>query len=303
MKGIILAGGSGTRMHPMTKATNKHFLPVYDKPMIYYPLATLMLAHIRDILIICNPCDLDDFKQMLGDGSQWGIKISYATQQKANGIAEAFIIGEEFIGDDKVALILGDNIFFGHGFSESLKKAAQNDDATVFGFYVRDPSAFGVAKLDKTNSYILDLVEKPTEYVSHYAIPGLYFYGPEVVEIAKSLKPSPRGELEITDLNKLYLKDRTLNFIELRRGFAWFDGGSPDAMLDASNYVSMVDKRQGLRIGCPEEIAFRYGWISDEEFLKLADELSTSGYGQYLKEVAHIVQTDKETSNTKAMPA
>lgn len=295
MKGIILAGGSGTRMRPMTKATNKHFLPIYDKPMIYYPLTTLMLAGIKDILIICRPCDVTPFTEMLGDGSQWGINISYKTQEKANGITEAFTIGEEFIGNDKVALILGDNIFFGHGFSEHLKKAAANDDATVFGFYVRDPSAFGVAKLDATNSYVIDLVEKPKEYVSHYAVPGLYFYGPEVVEMAKRVKPGARGELEITDLNRMYLKERKLNFIELRRGFAWFDGGSSDAMLDASNYIAMVDRRQGLRIGCPEEVAFRYGWINEEQFLDLADELSTSGYGQYLKEVAHVVKINQST--------
>lgn len=294
MKGIILAGGSGTRMRPMTKATNKHFLPIYDKPMIYYPLSTLMLAGIQDILVICNPSDLYDFKEMLGDGSQWGINITFKTQEKANGIAEALIIGEDFIDGDKVCLILGDNIFFGHGFGEHLKKAASNDDATVFGFYVRDPSAFGVAKLDPTNSYVVDLIEKPKEYVSHYAVPGLYFYGPEVVEMAKRVKPSERGELEITDLNKLYLKERKLNFIELRRGFAWFDGGSSDSMLDASNYIAMVDRRQGLRIGCPEEVAFRYGWITEEEFLALADELSTSGYGAYLKDVAHVVKTDLE---------
>lgn len=293
MKGIILAGGSGTRMRPMTKATNKHFLPIYDKPMIYYPLTTLMLAGIKDILVICNPSDQFDFTEMLGDGSQWGINISYKTQAKANGITEAFTIGEEFIGNDKVALILGDNIFFGHGFSEHLKKAAANDDATVFGFYVRDPSAFGVAKLDATNSYVIDLVEKPKEYVSHYAVPGLYFYGPEVVEMAKRVKPGARGELEITDLNRMYLKERKLNFIELRRGFAWFDGGSADAMLDASNYIAMVDRRQGLRIGCPEEVAFRYGWINEEQFLNLAEELSTSGYGQYLKEVAHVVKVSQ----------
>jgi glucose-1-phosphate thymidylyltransferase len=293
MKGIILAGGSGTRMRPMTKATNKHFLPIYDKPMIYYPLSTLMLAGIKDILIICNPADLFDFSEMLGDGSQWGINISYKTQEKANGIAEAFIIGEDFIDNEKVALILGDNIFFGHGFGEHLKKASDNNDGTVFGFYVKDPSAFGVAKLDPTNSYVVDLVEKPKEYVSHYAVPGLYFYGPEVVEMAKRVKPSARGELEITDLNRLYLEERTLNFIELRRGFAWFDGGSADAMLDASNYIAMVDRRQGLRIGCPEEVAFRYKWINQEQFLKLADELSTSTYGAYLKDVAHVVTTDR----------
>ncbi|MFT7143965.1 MAG: glucose-1-phosphate thymidylyltransferase [Alphaproteobacteria bacterium] len=290
MKGIILAGGSGTRMRPMTKATNKHFLPVYDKPMIYYPLTTLMLAGIKDILIICNPGDLFDFKEMFADGSQWGIKISYKTQEKANGIAEAFIIGEEFIDGHKVALILGDNIFFGHGFGEHLKKASQNDGATVFGFYVKDPSAFGVAKLDSTNSYIVDLVEKPTEYISNYAIPGLYFYGPEVIDIAKKLKPSERGEIEITDINRIYLNDKKLNFIELRRGFAWFDGGSADSMLDASNYIAMVDRRQGLRIGCPEEVAYRYGWISEDTFLTLAEELSTSDYGKYLKSIAHILK-------------
>lgn len=296
MKGIILAGGSGTRMRPMTKATNKHFLPVYDKPMIYYPLSTLMLAGIKDILLICNPGDLFGFSEMLGDGAQWGINISYKTQEKANGITEAFIIGEDFIGDDKVTLILGDNIFFGHGFGEYLKKAAENDDATVFGFYVRDPSAFGVAKLDPTNSFVTDLYEKPKEYVSHYAIPGLYFYGPEVVEMAKRVKLSARGEFEITDLNRMYLKERKLNFIELRRGFAWFDSGSADAMLDASNYIAMVDRRQGLRIGCPEEVAFRYGWINEENFLNLAEELSTSSYGAYLKEVAQVVKKAKGTS-------
>tara|TARA_R110000868_G_scaffold189695_1_gene432870 strand:- start:55042 stop:55935 length:894 start_codon:yes stop_codon:yes gene_type:complete len=295
MKGIILAGGSGTRMRPMTKATNKHFLPVYDKPMIYYPLTTLMLAGIKDILIICNPDDVSSFEQMLGDGSRWGIKISYKTQAKANGIAEAFIIAEDFIGGQKVALILGDNIFFGHGFGELLHKARKNDGATVFGFYVKDPSAFGVAKLDSTNSSILDLIEKPTEYVSNYAIPGLYFYGPEVVDIAKKITPSARGELEITDVNRAYLSDKKLNFIELRRGFAWFDGGSADSMLDASNYIAMVDRRQGLRIGCPEEIAFRYKWITENEFLKLADELSTSDYGKYLKRIAHIVHKQEET--------
>lgn len=293
MKGIILAGGSGTRMRPMTKATNKHFLPVYDKPMIYYPLTTLMLAGIKDILIICNPSDLFDFKEMFGDGSQWGIKISYKIQAKANGIAEAFIIAEEFIDKQRIALILGDNIFFGHGFADQLNKAKENDGATVFGFYVKDPSAFGVAKLDSTNSYVTDIIEKPTEYVSNYAIPGLYFYGPEVVEMAKKLKPSDRGELEITDINLEYLKDTKLNFLELRRGFAWFDAGSSDSMLDASNYIAMVDRRQGLRIGCPEEIAYRYNWITEEQFLVIAEELSTSDYGKYLSSIANVLKIQK----------
>ncbi len=282
MKGIILAGGSGTRLYPVTASISKQLLPVYDKPMIYYPLTTLMLAGIRDILIISTPRDLPAFEALLGDGNKWGLQFSYAEQPEPQGLAQAFIIGEKFIGDSNVCLILGDNIFYGVDLSNILQNATRNSTgATVFGYYVNNPQHYGVAVFDG-NGQVLDIEEKPQNPKSNYAITGLYFYDNQVVDIAKSLKPSARGELEITDVNKIYLQHKQLNLIQFNRGFAWLDTGTHKSLLDAAYYFSVLEARQGLKIGCPEEVAWRMGYISDQEFRKLAENLTKSSYGEYL---------------------
>ena len=286
MKGIILAGGSGTRLYPVTKAMSKQMVPIYDKPMIYYPMSVLMLAGIKDILIISTERDLPLFKQLFGDGSQYGLNIEYALQEKPNGLAEAFIIGEEFIGDDNVAMILGDNIFWGQSFSKHLQKAASLEKgAEIFGYYVQDPRAFGVVEFDE-NDTVISLEEKPENPKSHYAVPGLYFYDNSVVEKAKSLKPSPRGELEITDLNKVYMEEKTLKVNCFGRGMAWLDTGTHESMLKASNFVEAVQSTQGTYIASLEEIAYRNGWISKEDLLVLAEPLMKTNYGKYLKSIS-----------------
>ena len=286
MKGIILAGGSGTRLYPVTKAISKQLVPIYDKPMIYYPMSVLMLAGIKDILIISTERDLPLFKQLFGDGSQYGLNIEYALQEKPNGLAEAFIIGEEFIGDDNVAMILGDNIFWGQSFSKHLQKAASLEKgAEIFGYYVQDPRAFGVVEFDE-NDTVISLEEKPENPKSHYAVPGLYFYDNSVVEKAKSLKPSPRGELEITDLNKVYMEEKTLKVNCFGRGMAWLDTGTHESMLKASNFVEAVQSTQGTYIASLEEIAYRNGWISKEDLLVLAEPLMKTNYGKYLKSIS-----------------
>jgi len=285
MKGIILAGGSGTRLHPITKCISKQMLPIYDRPMIYYPLSTLMLAGIREILIISTPRDLPVFKELLGNGSDWGIHLSYIEQPKPEGLAQAFILGAEFVGDDNVCLILGDNIFHGHNFSNTLKHVSDTiDGATVFGYYVTDPERYGVASFDK-NGKVLSIEEKPKKPKSNHAVTGLYFYDNSVIEIARNLKPSPRGELEITDINKIYLKKNKLNLIQLKRGFAWLDTGTHESLLDASQYFAVLEQRQGLKALCPEEIAWRHGFIDDEQLKKLIPESYKSGYGAYLEQV------------------
>lgn len=284
-KGIILAGGSGTRLYPITKAVSKQLLPVYDKPMIYYPFSTLLLAGIRDILIISNPEFIDLYRRLFGDGSFIGVRVEYEVQREPKGIAEAFIIGEKFVGDDKVCLILGDNIFFGQGFSAMLERANSMDGACIFGYYVRDPRAYGVVEVGKDGKAI-SIEEKPEKPKSNYAVPGLYFYDSEVVKIAKSLKPSERGELEITDVNKVYLEKGKLNVILFGRGFAWFDAGTHDGLLEASNFIETVQKRQLLYIGCIEEIAFRKGFISREQLLNLGKALEKTDYGKYLISIA-----------------
>lgn len=282
MKGIILAGGSGTRLHPLTKCISKQLMPVYDKPMIYYPLTTLMLAGIRDILIISTPTDLPAFKHLLQDGSQWGVNLEYAEQPSPDGLAQAFIIGEKFIGNDNVCLILGDNIFYGHGLYETLQKAKQVlDGAVVFGYYVNDPERYGVAVFDKGGK-LIDLEEKPSAPKSNYAVTGLYFYDNQVAKIAKQLKPSARGELEITDLNRVYLQQQRLDLVKLSRGFAWLDTGTYKSLLDAAQYFCVIEERQGLKVACPEEVAWRMGYISAEDVQKLAEPLKKSGYGKYL---------------------
>ena len=297
MKGIILAGGSGTRLYPITKSTSKQALPIYDKPMIYYPMSVLMLAGIRDILIISTPRDVSVFEELFGNGNNLGLNIQYAIQEKPNGLAEAFIIGEEFIGDDKVALVLGDNIFYGYGFSERLKNAVERDEATIFGYHVSDPQAFGVVEFD-TDFNVLSIEEKPDVPKSNYAVPGLYFYDNDVVEIAKNVKPSERGELEITSVNNEYLKRGKLKVELFGRGMAWLDTGTHKGLLEASNYVEAVQTRQGLYIACLEEIAYRKGYIDKDKLLKLAKPLMKTEYGQYLVKIANENQNNEYLNET-----
>ena len=288
-KGIILAGGSGTRLYPLTLAISKQIMPVYDKPMIYYPLSILMQADIREVLIITTPRDLETFKSLLGDGSQWGMKFEYKVQEKPNGLAEAFIIGEDFIGKDNVAMILGDNMFYGEHLAEKLKEANEREDeATIFGYYVKDPRAYGVVEIDKDGKAV-SIEEKPAEPKSNYAVPGLYFYTNEVIEIAKNVKPSARGELEITTVNEEYMKRGQLKVEKLGRGMTWFDTGTHDALIETASFVQTIQKRQGLQICCPEEIAFDKGWITDKELSELAQKYMKTDYGKYLKDVAEDV--------------
>ena len=285
-KGIILAGGSGTRLYPLTIAISKQIMPVYDKPMIYYPLSVLMNSGIRDVLIISTPRDIVIYKTLLGDGSQWGMSFEYKVQEKPNGLAEAFIIGEDFIGEDNVAMILGDNMFYGEHLSEKLKDATERDDeSTIFGYYVKDPRAYGVVEIDK-NGKAISIEEKPENPKSNYAVPGLYFYTNDVIEIAKSVKPSARGELEITSINEAYMKMGKLKVEKLGRGMTWFDTGTHDALLETASFVQTIEKRQGMQISCPEEIAYKNGWITASELTKLANIYMKTDYGRYLRDLA-----------------
>ena len=285
MKGIILAGGSGTRLYPLTMVTSKQLLPVYDKPMIYYPLSTLMLAGIREILIISTPVDLPNFKKLLGDGSNFGINLSYVEQPSPDGLAQAFIIGEEFIGDDSCAMILGDNIFYGNGLTKHLRKAAaKQNGATIFGYYVDDPERFGIVEFDE-NGKVISIEEKPENPKSNYCVTGLYFYDKRICEMAKKVKPSARGELEITDLNKLYLEDGSLDVVTLGRGYAWLDTGTMDSLADATDFVRVIENRQGIKVSAVEEIAYNNGWISKEKLLESAILYGKSSYGKHLRQV------------------
>lgn len=287
MKGIILAGGSGTRLYPLTQIVSKQLLPIYDKPMIYYPLSVLMLAGIREILIISTPQDINKFEQMLGDGSKYGITLSYTVQPYPEGIAQAFIIAEEFIGNDNVALILGDNIFYGHGLTELLEKAVKKTrGATVFGYYVNDPERFGVVEFD-SKKHVIDIMEKPKEPKSNYAVTGLYFYDKRVIEIAKNIKPSNRGELEITDINKEYLEMGELEVELLGRGYAWLDTGTHESLLEAAQFIETIEKRQSLKVACLEEIAFKKKYITKQQLLKMANSVKENQYSRYLLRVAH----------------
>jgi glucose-1-phosphate thymidylyltransferase len=284
MKGIILAGGAGTRLHPLTLAMSKQMMPIYDKPMIYYPLSVLMMAGIREVLIISTPTDLPNFERLLGDGSQIGCEFSYAVQEVPNGLAQAFVIGEEFIGKEKVALILGDNIFYGSGLQEIIQSNANPDGAVVFAYHVSDPQRYGVVEFDKNNKAI-SIEEKPKNPKSNFAVPGLYFYDNSVVEVAKNIKPSARGEFEITDVNKWYLQQEKLKVGILSRGTAWLDTGTFDSLMQAGQYVQVIEQRQGLKIGCIEEIAYRKGFINKEELKQIAQDLLKSGYGEYLMSI------------------